>query len=114
MVLTDTREKIKNMEIRGAGRIARAAVEALADHAESIESQDIDHFRNDMESAAEMLVRTRPTAVSLPNAVHIVMEALSGEDSVTGAKEAIRLKACLLYTSPSPRDYAASRMPSSA
>ena len=24
------------------------------------------------------------------------------------------LKACLLYTSPSPRDYAASRMPSSA
>ena len=29
--------------------------------------------------------------------------------------EALRkLKACLLYTSPSPRDYAASRMPSSA
>ena len=25
-----------------------------------------------------------------------------------------RKKACLLYTSPSPRDYAASRMPSSA
>ena len=25
-----------------------------------------------------------------------------------------KLKACLLYTSPSPRDYAASRMPSSA
>ena len=25
-----------------------------------------------------------------------------------------RVKACLLYTSPSPRDYAASRMPSSA
>ena len=24
------------------------------------------------------------------------------------------VKACLLYTSPSPRDYAASRMPSSA
>ena len=26
----------------------------------------------------------------------------------------LSLKACLLYTSPSPRDYAASRMPSSA
>ena len=26
----------------------------------------------------------------------------------------IRNKTCLLYTSPSPRDYAASRMPSSA
>ena len=28
--------------------------------------------------------------------------------------EAAESKACLLYTSPSPRDYAASRMPSSA
>ena len=28
--------------------------------------------------------------------------------------EAARYLACLLYTSPSPRDYAASRMPSSA
>ena len=27
---------------------------------------------------------------------------------------AVRLRRCLLYTSPSPRDYAASRMPSSA
>ena len=30
---------------------------------------------------------------------------------IEGGKEA---KDCLLYTSPSPRDYAASRMPSSA
>jgi ribose 1,5-bisphosphate isomerase len=93
MVLTDTREKIKSMEIRGAGRIARAAVEALADHAESLDSPDIHRFRKDMEAAAEMLVNTRPTAVSLPNAVHIVMGALSGADSVTGAKESIRMKA---------------------
>ena len=28
--------------------------------------------------------------------------------------ECVKTKACLLYTSPSPRDYAASRMPSSA
>ena len=30
------------------------------------------------------------------------------------AKEAAEDNTCLLYTSPSPRDYAASRMPSSA
>ena len=31
-----------------------------------------------------------------------------------GAKCNVQDNACLLYTSPSPRDYAASRMPSSA
>jgi len=31
MLLSETAENIKKMEIRGAGRIARAAVEALAD-----------------------------------------------------------------------------------
>ena len=35
-------------------------------------------------------------------------EALSDQITMAG------LEVCLLYTSPSPRDYAASRMPSSA
>ena len=34
--------------------------------------------------------------------------------SVTNATTLVLHSACLLYTSPSPRDYAASRMPSSA
>ena len=33
---------------------------------------------------------------------------------MVGAKYALAVDSCLLYTSPSPRDYAASRMPSSA
>ena len=40
-----------------------------------------------------------------------------GDVIVISVKEAIprgKVKNCLLYTSPSPRDYAASRMPSSA
>ena len=39
--------------------------------------------------------------------------AISPSGASTGAFEAHELS-CLLYTSPSPRDYAASRMPSSA
>ena len=35
-------------------------------------------------------------------------------DRVIRLKESTATVACLLYTSPSPRDYAASRMPSSA
>ena len=33
---------------------------------------------------------------------------------VTSGETALHIVTCLLYTSPSPRDYAASRMPSSA
>ena len=34
--------------------------------------------------------------------------------SILSGKQAAFYSVCLLYTSPSPRDYAASRMPSSA
>lgn len=76
MSVPETAEKIKSMEIRGAGRIARAAAEALRDLALSLDAEDLQAFTAEMEKAAEMLVATRPTAVSLPNAVHIVMNGL--------------------------------------
>jgi ribose 1,5-bisphosphate isomerase len=71
-----TAEKIKRMDIRGAGRIARAAAEALRDHAVALRATDQDAFLFEMEQAAAILVATRPTAVSLPNAVHLVMAGL--------------------------------------
>jgi ribose 1,5-bisphosphate isomerase len=79
MLVTDTAEKIKKMEIRGAGRIARAAVAALMDHAETVHARDPADFQKSMKDAADLLLGTRPTAVSLPNAIHIVMKSLGGE-----------------------------------
>ncbi|MDD1715287.1 MAG: ribose 1,5-bisphosphate isomerase [Methanoregulaceae archaeon] len=79
MVVSDTAEKIKKMEIRGAGRIARAAVAALMDHAASATARDAASFRNEMREAAALLQGTRPTAVSLPNAIHRVMRSLEGD-----------------------------------
>jgi ribose 1,5-bisphosphate isomerase len=76
MTVPETAEKIKSMEIRGAGRIARAAAEALRDHALSLTANNLPAFTAEMEKAAEMLVSTRPTAVSLPNAVRIVISSL--------------------------------------
>ena len=76
------------MEIRGAGRIARAAVASLAAHSAAFTGQDPGRYRNEMERAAALLVATRPTAVSLPNAVHQVMRSLrDGTGSVIAAKE---------------------------
>ena len=45
---------------------------------------------------------------SLANNIHLGLDLQGGSHLV------MRVKTCLLYTSPSPRDYAASRMPSSA
>jgi ribose 1,5-bisphosphate isomerase len=72
--LKETAEKIKSMEIRGAGKIARAAAAELRDYAARLEVKDMDDFNKKMKHAAELLVSTRPTAVSLPNAVRWVMK----------------------------------------
>ncbi|MGA9140821.1 MAG: ribose 1,5-bisphosphate isomerase [Methanocella sp.] len=71
--LTDTAEKIRNMEIRGAGRIARAAALALREEAGSIQADSLDEFNRKMHESFKTLYLTRPTAVSLPNALRIVM-----------------------------------------
>jgi ribose 1,5-bisphosphate isomerase len=71
--LKETAEKIKSMEIRGAGKIARAAAAELRDYAARLAAKDLDDFNKKMKYAAELLVSTRPTAVSLPNTVRWVM-----------------------------------------
>jgi ribose 1,5-bisphosphate isomerase len=88
MLLSETAESIKKMEIRGAGRIARAAVEALADFARNLDVSDPEVFKREMQGAAATLTATRPTAVSLPNAVRYVMRALDSFESVEAAREA--------------------------
>ncbi|KDE56253.1 ribose 1,5-bisphosphate isomerase [Methanoculleus sp. MH98A] len=93
MVLSETAASIKSMEIRGAGRIARAAVEALADYAANLDVSDPETFKQEMQKAADILTATRPTAVSLPNAVRSVMRALDSFDSVEAARDAVLARA---------------------
>ncbi len=71
--LRETAAKIKSMEIRGAGRIARAAAAELRDYAQRQKTENPEEFDENMRNAAELLISTRPTAVSLPNAVRAVM-----------------------------------------
>ncbi len=72
--LKETAAKIKSMEIRGAGRIARAAAAELRDYSERLATDNLDEFNRKMKFAAELLASTRPTAVSLPNSVRVVMQ----------------------------------------
>jgi len=89
MFVTETADKIKSMEIRGAGRIAREAAEALRRRAEEIPNGDLEYFRREMEGAAQTLIATRPTAVSLPNAVHFVMSGLERAATLKEARAGI-------------------------
>ena len=84
-------EDIRSMRIRGAGLIARSAVEALQIVARDSKAKDTESFVNDLTNAARILLQTRPTAVSLPNGIRYVMHRVNAGN-------------CLLYTSPSPRD----------
>jgi len=93
MLLSETAASIKNMEIRGAGRIARAAVEALADYARNLDASEPETFKREMQRAADTLTGTRPTAVSLPNAVRSVMRALDSFESVEAARDAVLARA---------------------
>ncbi|RLE82120.1 MAG: ribose 1,5-bisphosphate isomerase [Thermoprotei archaeon] len=65
---------IRDMRIRGAGRIARAAAEALKIAAENYRGPErASEFVDYMNKVGEYLKSTRPTAVSLPNAVGYVL-----------------------------------------
>ncbi len=86
--LEETARKIKTMEIRGAGRIARAAAAELGDYAEGLKTGNMDEFNEKMKYAAGLLLSTRPTAVSLPNAIRWVMRYKG--DTVEEAKASIK------------------------
>ena len=95
MSVADTAEKIKNMEIRGAGKIARSAAGALSDYSAEIAAGDIQlkDYLQRMHDAGDILKGTRPTAVSLPNAVNIVLRGVDAEKSVADADTLLRKNA---------------------
>ncbi len=68
---------IRSMRIRGAGLIARSAVEALQVVARESKARDVDAFVEDLTEAARFLLQTRPTAVSLPNGIRYVMHRVN-------------------------------------
>jgi len=65
-------QDIKTMKIRGAGRIARAAAKAMEIATKESKAKTPDDFSKEMEKVSKLLLKTRPTAVSLPNAIRYV------------------------------------------
>lgn len=67
-------EDIKNMRVRGASIIARYALESIRKDSRKIleMSQDEEEFFENFEAIKESLLKTRPTAVALPNALKFI------------------------------------------
>lgn len=81
-------EDIHGMRIRGAGQIARSAVEALEITAHASKAKDVKAFVAELTDASRVLLQTRPTAVSLPNGIRYVMHRINiGETSATSVEE---------------------------
>ncbi len=75
----DAADDIADMEIRGAATIADAAAAALGEQAESSTAETPAAFRAEIRESARQLHETRPTAVSLPNALRFVLRGMHGD-----------------------------------
>jgi ribose 1,5-bisphosphate isomerase len=87
MNVDDAVKAIKEMKIRGAGRIARAGASAIMDMAKSQDWKSIDAMKKDIASAKGKIISSRPTAVSLMNAVQFTLKGLDECGRVDEAKE---------------------------
>ena len=74
--ITRTADDILCMRVRGAGRIGRAASRALGDMAKSWDEEGRSSLSADLRGAASTLLSTRPTAVSLRNALIFTLEGV--------------------------------------
>lgn len=66
-------EGIRDMRIRGAAKIGRTVAEALKIEAQSLQVDDQTQFVREIKKTARYLLKTRPTAVSLENALRYVL-----------------------------------------
>lgn len=89
MELEKTAKNIESMKIRGAAKIARSAAEAIKSIALDYKGNDIEEFKSNLRAAGQRLISTRPTAVSLRNAVFIVLRGLESQDSIEILKDNI-------------------------
>lgn len=89
MDVDTTVEAIKSMEIRGAGRIARAGASALADYATNFKGDDPKVFIAGIMDSKDRILGSRPTAVSLWNGVHATIKGVDTCDTVEGMRELI-------------------------
>ncbi|MCL2296626.1 MAG: ribose 1,5-bisphosphate isomerase [Methanomassiliicoccaceae archaeon] len=96
-----TASEIKDMKIRGAGRIARAGASAMGEFAENYRGGSLEEFRKDLETARNIMLESRPTAVSLWNGVQACVRDVHSASSLEEAKNSVACNAKLFIEASS-------------
>jgi ribose 1,5-bisphosphate isomerase len=90
MGVENVAEDIRSMKIRGAGRIARQAAEALMNLVHGYEGDSLDDLKNELEKGREILLSSRPTAVSLWNGVQAVLKGYRKASNLDDLKDLVK------------------------
>jgi len=90
MDINETANAIRDMSIRGAGRIARAGASALSDFAENYTGNDSKAFLKDIGKASKIILDSRPTAVSLWNGIQATLKDVGKAKTVKGAVSTVK------------------------
>ena len=88
-VVKVTASEIESMQIRGAGKIARAAATAMGEFAKKYPGSSLDDFKKDVHTARNILLDSRPTAVSLRNGVYACTKNMDTMKTLEEAKDAV-------------------------
>ena len=88
-IIETTADDIREMKVRGAGRIARAGADALVKYAEEYRGKDLGSFLKDISAAESTILGSRPTAVSLWNGVRITLRDVRSASSFEAARESV-------------------------
>lgn len=73
----ETADRIRGMEVRGAAEIARQAARAMGEEAQAYDGKDAEELRRRLSAAREVLLASRPTAISLWNGVQFVLKGMN-------------------------------------
>ena len=76
----DTADRIRSLEVKGARKVAIAAVEALQALAEETKARSREEFLNEISEARETLFASRPTEPFMRNAVRFVIRKVEGSE----------------------------------
>jgi ribose 1,5-bisphosphate isomerase len=85
-IIEDTSRRIADMTIRGAGKIARAGAAAIGEFADSYRGESLEVFLADLKAAADKVISSRPTAVSLWNGVQLAVKGANEASSLEEAR----------------------------
>ncbi len=81
-------DEIYTMHVRGAGKIARFAAETINNLADSYKGNNLDELKTLLKEGTKTLVKTRPTAISLKNALRLTLQETNG-DNVNDFKKSV-------------------------